>query len=401
MTVFAYKAIDAGRTEIEGTISADTPHQAREELRARGLRVRKVHPRHNASSRFGGMRLGAARYSNQAASLMRELSTLLSAGIPLLESLKSVGSQQRGAMRTAIALLQERVASGNSLAEAMADQPEIFESLCVHMVEVGENAGTLESVLGQWADFKERSSQFKDRVTTALLYPAFVLVVGMAVTIFLMTYVLPMLLESLIESGKTLPWPTRVAQFFSDLLVNYGLVIGPLVLGALFGIMLVLRTPRGQRFWHRLLLKLPLFGSMSQKQAIARLSFLISTLTKSGIPFLQAVEITSRSTQNLIIRDALGEVSKAVRTGREIGPALEATGAFPLSVVQIFSVGQESGQLEEMLDRLADDYQRQVSRLADRLTAVLEPVLILTLAVFVGFILFATVLPILEAGNVM
>jgi len=401
MAVFAYKASDRRRSTVEGTVAADTAHQAREQLRAQGLRILVIHPHHGKNRRFAWFRPRAGRYASRMTSLLRELATLLSAGIPLLEALGSVLGQQRGKIRTSLTVLKERVASGASLAEAMAEQPDVFESLCVHMVEVGENSGTLETVLGQWADFRERSLMFKDRVTTAMMYPIFVFVVGTVVTIFLMTVVLPMLLESLVEAGKTLPWPTRVAKYASDLLVTQKWFLLFAAAATVTALLLGLRTRRGRRWWHVLILRLPIVGSMARKQVISRISFLIATLTKSGIPFLQAVEIASRSTGNLVVREALDKVAQLVRAGREIGPAMEDSRAFPSSVIQIFSVGQESGQLDEMLERLAADYDRQVTRTSERLTAILEPCLILVLAVFVGFILFATVLPILEAGNVM
>jgi type II secretory pathway component PulF len=216
-----------------------------------------------------------------------------------------------------------------------------------------------------------------------------------------MTFVLPMLLESLIDSGKPLPLPTKIAKFGSDLLVGYGMELTVGLLLFAVGVFFLLRTERGCWFWHALLLKLPLFGLLARKQAVSRIAFLIATLTKSGIPFLQALELTSKSSENRIIRKALLDAAEAVRSGHDIAPALEKTDAFPMSVIQVFSVGQESGHLDEMLDRLAQDYDRQVAKTTERLTTILEPVLILMLAVFVGFILFATILPILEAGNVL
>ena len=401
MTVFLYKATDVRRRAIEGTIAADSPHQAREQLRAQGVRILRLESHQAPRRRPGWLRPRAGRYAVRVAGLMRELATLLSAGIPLLESLGSIAGQQKGKVRAALVQLRERVAGGASLAEAMADQPDVFESLCVHMVEVGENSGTLETVLGQWADFRDRSLLLKDRVTTALLYPAFVFLVGTVVAVFLMTVILPMLLESLLEAGKTLPWPTRVAKTVSDVLVSHGWLVLALLIMAAGGVVYGLRTRRGKRWWHIALLHLPLMGVLASKQAISRIAFLIATLTKSGIPFLQAVEITSRSATNVVFGEALEDVAKSIRTGREIGPSLEQSGVFPASVVQIFSVGQESGQLDEMLQRLANDYESQVARVSERLTALLEPVMILVLAAFVGLILFATVLPILEAGNVM
>ena len=401
MAVFSYKATNIQHNAVEGTVAADSAHQAREQLRAQGLRIIAMTPHREKKHKHGWIRPRATRYASRMTALLRELATLLNAGIPLLDALTSVLDQQRGHIRTSLTILRERIAGGASLAEGMAEQTDMFEPLCVHMVEVGENSGTLEAVLSQYTDFKERSLMFKDRVTTALLYPAFVLIVGTFVTIFLMTVILPMLLESLVEAGKTLPWPTRIAKTVSDLLVSQKWLLLVLAVAFFIGTMLGLRTRRGRRWWHMLVLRLPLVGSMARKQVISRIAFLVSTLTKSGIPFLQAIEIASRSTNNLVMRDALDRVALSIRAGREIGPALEASQAFPPSVVQIFSVGQESGQLDEMLERLAEDYDRQVSRASERLTAILEPCLILVLAVFVGFILFATVLPILEAGNVM
>lgn len=401
MPVYLYKALDTHRSTVDGILTANTPYEARAQLRQRGLQVISVSEQTRTA--FGRKRSGAFGRKNAAklVAVMNELATLLGTGIPLLDSLKSVSDQQPRRIRLALTQLQDRVAQGTSLADAMSEQPDTFDLLCIRMTEVGENSGTLDSTLRHWAEYRERSLLFRDRVVTALTYPAFVAVVGVIVTIFLMTFVLPMLLESLVESGKTLPIPTRIAKSVSDLFVHYGpeLLIGVLISGV--GMFLFLRTRRGVRLWHTFQLKLPLFGELSRKQAVSRIAFLIATLTKSGIPFLQGLELASKSAENQIIRDALTEAADAVRSGRDIAPALEKTGAFPMSVIQVFSVGQASGHLDEMLGRLASDYDRQVTRSTERLTAVLEPILILTLAFFVGFILFATLLPILEAGNVL
>jgi type II secretory pathway component PulF len=296
--------------------------------------------------------------------------------------------------------LHERVSAGVGLAEAMAEQPGVFDPLCIHMVEVGENTGTLESVVDQWAEFRERSIGLKDRVVTALTYPAVVFIVGIIVTLFLMTYVIPMLLENLLNAGKELPLPTRIVKGMSDLLVGHGVLLTILAAGALVGLVAALQTTAGKRAWCWTLLRLPLVGPMARKQAIGRIAMIVSALMKSGIEFVRAVEITAHSTANVILREALEQSSRDVGAGQDIGRALERTGVFPPMAVQIFSVGQESGRLEEMLERLSADYDRQVTRSSERLTAALEPVLILTLAIFVGFLLLAVMLPILEAGNV-
>ena len=400
MAVFAYKARNGRRTEIGGTIAADTPRQARELLRARGLSVHEIDTLETKAASIVGRSRNSRRYASHLAAAIRELTTLLGAGIPLLDALTTVSQQQRGEFRAAIQLLRERVSAGIGLAEAMAEQPGIFDSLCIQMAEVGENSGTLETSLEQWAEFKERSLALKDRVLTALMYPAFVVVVGLVVTVFLMTYVLPMLLSGLIDAGRPLPWPTQVVKAISDLMTAHWFSMAVATGASTTGVIFALRTQRGRRAWCATVLRLPLIGPMARKQGVARIAMVISTLMKSGIEFVRAVEVTARSTSNLLLREALEQSCRDIGAGRDIGQALERTGAFPPMAVQIFAVGQESGRLEEMLERLAADYDRQVTRTSERLTAVLEPIFILGLAVFVGFLLLATILPILEAGNV-
>jgi type II secretory pathway component PulF len=400
MPVYSYKATDSGGISSVGTLSANSAYEARSDLRDRGLRVLDISEQ--KATRTSLSLTGApGRYSARFAGVMSELATLLGTGIPLLEAMKSVAHQQPRLVHVALMQLRDRVSSGVSLTEAMQEQPEMFDPLCIRMTEVGESSGTLDQTLRHWSEYKERSLHFRDRVTTALTYPAFIAATGVAVTIFMMTFVLPILLESLLDSGKPIPLPTRIAKFASDLLVNYGRELAAGLLGVVAGVFFLLRTERGRRFWHALLLKLPVFGLLARKQAVSRIAFLIATLTKSGIPFLQALELTAKSSENLIIRQALLDAADAVRSGHDIAPAMQKTDAFPMSVIQVFSVGQESGRLDEMLERLAQDYDRQVAKTTERLTTILEPVLILTLAVFVGFILFATILPILEAGNVL
>ncbi|MFC1759508.1 type II secretion system F family protein [Planctomycetota bacterium] len=400
MAVFAYSAFDKRRRVIDGTIIADSPRQARSSLRERGLAVRQIDEHKPKSNQLNWL-FAKRGYSSHVTNTVRELATLLSVGVPVVESIEIIANQHKGHFRTALFHLKDQIAGGESLADAMAAQPNIFDDLTVRMVEVGENAGNLEIVLEQVAEFKERSLQLKDKVTNALLYPMVVMFVSLAVCLFLMTVVVPMLLQNLLDAGRELPWPTRVLQTSSDLLLSHGLTLGAVFGVALVAVLAALRTKRGQRNWHSLLLRVPLIGTMIKRQTISRLAMVVSTLLRSGIVYLNAVEIGAKCCKNVVFRQAVLDSSEEVRAGREIGPALENTGLFPAMVVQIFTIGQESGQLEEMLDRLAENYDRQVATLSTRFASILEPCLILILAVFVGFILFATILPILEAGNVL
>lgn len=401
MAVFSYQAVNDVQSQVSGTIAADTPRQARELLREQGLSVRQLSDEQVKSS--GRWRLGrrSGRYATKLTSSIRELATLLGVGIPLLEALDTVVGQHKGGFGLALLSVRDQIAAGVSLADAMREQPQVFDPLCIHMVEVGENAGNLDQVLDQLADFNERYLELKDQVITALLYPAIVLAVSLGVSLFLMAVVVPMLLDNLLEAGRELPWPTRILKGMSDLVLHHGWILALVGVGSVTGLVAVMRTNAGRRFWHRTLLKMPVFGPMAQKQALARITMVISTLMKSGIVFLKAAEIAARSTSNLVLRDALNQSCKEVGAGLDIGKSLAKRSVFPPLLIQVFSVGEQTGRLEEMLDRLSINYNRQVTTMSSRLTAAISPILILFLAVVVGFILFATILPILEAGNVL
>ncbi|MEO0529376.1 MAG: type II secretion system F family protein [Planctomycetota bacterium] len=404
--MYAYRAVDEQMAPYHGSVTAETPRQARDQLRDRGLLVEALSLK--TAPRAGGwlpwQRRG--RYDARLVPVVRELATLLSAAIPLSDALETTASQQRGPLGESLERLTERVSGGVGLAEAMREQPVFYDDLTVQMVEVGENAGNLDVVLDQLADFRERYVMFKDRVVTALFYPLIVLAMGLGVSLFLMTFVVPMLLDNLLSAGQSIPWPTRVLRSMSDALREHGFLL--LVGGAIGGISFVsaIQTKRGKRFWHGLLLKAPLLGGIILKQELARVALILGTLLESGIVFVQAMEIATRAVKNQVLADAFGRTQATVQAGADIGEAMEEAvrsnpGLFPPLVLQIFSVGQKTGRLEPMLARLATDYERQVTSLTTRLTTLLEPALIVALAVFVGFILFATMLPILEAGNVL
>ena len=216
-----------------------------------------------------------------------------------------------------------------------------------------------------------------------------------------MTSVLPPLLETLQETVDVLPWPTRVAKAISDCLLTYGWLITIGTAASVALAIVLLRTEQGRAFWHRTLLKLPIIGPMAMKQGVSRIAMIIGTLTRSGVELTRAVELAERSIGNVVFQKALHECGQRIAAGEEVADALRQSGAFPPLAVRVFSVGQESGKLDEMLFRLADDYDAQVATASARLTALLEPILILVLAALVGFLLLATILPILEAGNVM
>ncbi|MCC7407061.1 MAG: type II secretion system F family protein [Phycisphaeraceae bacterium] len=392
----------------QGTILADTPRAARDLLRARGLTVVDVQTMAQAKAAQGWrMLLGSLRLRKQPAhrvtTFVRELATLLTVGMPLLEALDTILKQHQGSFRGVLLQLRDSIAEGHSLADAMRQRPEVFDAYCVSLAEVGQNAGALDVALKRLAVFRGRWALFRGKLATALIYPAIVLTMAAGVSIFLMTVVVPRLLEGLVQANQPIPGVTRLVKHASDFLLGWWWLLLIVVVAAAVGFTAVLRNPqgRGRRAWDWLLLRTPILGEVIRKQAIARIAMIIAELMRSGIVFLEAARTAASSTSNQLIREALDQAGQAVAAGRDIGEALSDQRAFGPVVVQVFAVGQQSGRLEEMLDELAQEYDQQVAVAASRLNAVLEPLLILVMVVVVGLIAFATVLPMLEAGNVL
>ena len=402
MAVYAYIASAGGQSaNMRGTITAASPRQARDQLRQRGLSIRDIVQQRPDRRESWLARHLAGRRGAEVTCLLQELSTLLGAGIPLMESLGTITRQHTGRFQQSIMLLRDHVAAGGSLAEAMKLQPGLFDDLCLNIIEVGEDAGRLDVALGRLVDFRRRSAGIKNRVASALMYPCVVMSAGLACSIFLMTYVLPNILNVLVESGKKMPFATVVIKGISDFMIGWwgALLLGGV--GVVCGVGALLRTERGRMRWHRLQLGIPLLGELIRKQAIARMAMVMAALLKSDVVFERAVQIAQRTVHNRVLREALVACEQAVHAGRDIAAALEKTQAFPPLVIQVFAVGQASGRLETMLENLATDYDTQVDITSGRLTTLLEPLMMVLLAVLVGAIAFATILPILEAGNVL
>lgn len=405
MAVYAYKATNSQGKRVQGTLVAETPRLARDALRVQGLTIQKVTQRRDKNNRasMGALltKLTTRNQQHKVVAFIRELSTLLAVGTPLLESMDVIIKQHDGPFGSALLQIRERIASGTSLAESMKLEPTLFDAMDVSIVHVGENSGTLEVALERLGDFKERWQTLKGRITTALIYPCIVIFVGIVVGIFQMTYVVPNLLNALIESGHELPWITKVVKMVSDLLIERWWLLLLIVVFFIATVRGIIQTRKGKQAWHRLQLRLPILGELIRKQALVRIAVVMSTLLRSGVVFIHALQIAEQTTHNIILRDSLNQCENAIFAGEDIAHSMEQTGAFPPLVVQIFAVGQQSGRLEEMLDRLANDYDKQVQTAANRLTAILEPVLIIILAIFVFAIAAATVFPILEASNIL
>lgn len=416
MPVFNYLVLQADSASRRGVLTADSAPEVRRVLADRGfivLDVRKAGERSGISRWFlsfdaiWGLSFGRRKANHRVvASFASELATLLSVGTPLTEALDLM-ARARGRdfdvrrSREVALHLRDRIVAGASLAAAMAELPWMFDELCVQLTRVGEAAGSLDVALKRLADFKQRTAQLRGRIGTALLYPCIVLMMSVVVTLFLMSFVVPSILEPLADLGKPLPWPTLVVQGASDLLLGWWWLLAIVGLSIVISLTLGLRTHRGARLRDRWMLAMPLLGTLVSKSIIVRICVVLGTLLRSGMPMVQALEATERTIRNSVFAGAIRQCIEAIRSGRDVGPAVEAVGLFPPLVVQVLAIGQESGQMEEMLDRLATEYDGQVAQAAQRLSVALEPLLILFLASIVLLIALATMLPILQAGDVL
>jgi general secretion pathway protein F len=418
MPIFEYKAFAPGGSVTSGVIDADTSREARQRLRRDNLLVSHIYElkggrkvKGPGKTRFGWIeRLRRQRGAHSTpsmrnleilASATRQMGTLLGSGIPLAETLKAMIEQaEQRATETMFREIRERINQGTSLADALSEHPQMFGELYVNMVRAGEATGNVDVVLRRLADYLQSQRALRRKVVSALTYPVMMIGIGMIVVSILMAVVVPKITSMLTDTGQTLPAPTKLLIGASDLFKNWWWAGG-------LGIALVLfvferiyrRSDRGRLLIDRNLLRLPIVGDLLRKQAVARFTRTLSTLLQSGVPAVNSLEITRTVVGNRVIADATDHIRTRILEGTDIASPLKQTNAFPALVGYMVSVGEQSGELEQMLDRIANAYDEEIDIATERLTSVLEPIMIVFLAVVVGYIVVSIVLPILQIGQ--
>jgi type II secretory pathway component PulF len=415
MPVFEYRTKTASGRKLVDTIVAETPRDARDKLRTRGVVIDSISlvasigpAAQESSERQGNWFVSASNaiqwrpyFGGQVSWFTREMATLLRVGTPMVDAFDLVIQQSKGPFRNVLQDIREQITGGSSLGAAVRRHPYTFDPVLCEMVSVGEQSGALQSVLKQGAEFRERRDKLKDRVVSAMLYPSLVFLLSILVTVFLMTVVSPTLINSLQELQRELPLPTRILKACSDFLLQWGIVLGVSLLIALVAGMIAMKRTTVRRWRDRWLLRVPVLGTLIIKQNCSRLCMVTGTLLRSGVELVRALEIAQGAVLNSAMADVIAEARKRLASGADLGSAMKADGIFPLALVQVFALGQNTGELEELLFQIAEDYDHQVGMLADRLTTIMEPILIVGLSIIVGFILMATLLPILETGNAL
>jgi general secretion pathway protein F len=418
MPIFQYKAFAPGGTVQTGVIDADTSRDARQRLRRDNLLVSDITEVRGGRAAVAkkGLPIGfleRLRRKRQAtatpsmrnleivAGVTRQMGTLLGSGIPLAETLKAMIEQaEKRDVETMFREIRERINQGASLADALAEHPAYFTELYVNMVRAGEATGNVDVVLRRLADYLQAQRALRRKVVSALTYPVMMIGIGMIVVTILMTVVVPKITGMLTDTGQTLPTPTKILIAISDLFKNWWWA-GALIVAAISFVIdrVYRRSDAGRLFVDRNLLRAPILGDLLRKQAVSRFTRTLSTLLQSGVPAVNSLEITRTVVGNRVIADATEHIRVRILEGTDIATPLKATGAFPALVGYMVSVGEQSGELEQMLDRIASSYDEEIDIATERLTAVLEPIMIIFLAVVVGYIVVSIVLPILQIGQ--
>lgn len=407
MPIFEYIGIDSKGKKASGTIDAENDRVARTKLRRMGVFPTSLGIEGEMKQKAGfGMRIDVSKYIQRVkvqdiAIMTRQLSTLISANIPLVDSLTALVEQlENPKLKTIVARAREKVTEGLKLSDSLRGYPKIFSDVYVNMVAAGESSGALDTVLARLADFTEGQAKLRAKVLGAMVYPVIMAVVGVALTIFLLTNVVPQVATMIEESGKTLPLPTRLLMGVSGSLVGWWFIYLLIVPIIFFGVKKYLKTPKGKEWWDKKVLKLPLFGKLARMVIIARFSRTLSTLLSSGVPLLSAMDIVRNLITNTRLRAVIEQTRDNVREGQSIAEPLKRSGEFPPLVTHMIAVGEKTGELERMLERIADTYDTEVEGTVGAMTTILEPVMILVMAGVVGFIVLSIMLPMLELQQI-
>lgn len=407
MPVFEYVAIDTAGKSRKGIIDADSARAARQKLRADG-----VYPTHLEETQAGEVREKPSRLQYrlplqrvrraELVSTTRQLATLLTAGLPLVSALSGVLEQiRRTALRKVLSQVRERVKEGMSLAAAFREHPSVFPSVYTAMIHAGETSGTLELVVERLADFGEQQLALQRKIRSTLAYPILMLIVGLGVVVFLMAYVIPRVTQIFVDMKQELPLPTTILIRVSELFQRYWPVLLIAIIFCFLAARYYVRTDKGRRHYHKWLLRLPIVGPIVEKVAIARITRTLGTLLHNGVPLLSAMEIVRNLVNNVILQQAIEEARQEISEGASITTPLARGGVFPPSVIQMISVGEQSGNLEGMLFKVAETFDSEVESSVTTLTSLLGPLMILFLAFFVGFVVLAVLLPIFEMSHLV
>lgn len=408
MPVYAYKGLNAGGRQVSGVVDAENPKGARIRLRQDGIFPTDLveEKRKDPATAAGGVFNFSIYFERitpeDLALLTRQLSTLVGAGLPLVECISALVEQvENERIKRALSQIREQVTEGVALADALKAHPKMFNDLYTNMVRAGEASGALDVVLMRLADYTESSAALRDKVRSALTYPILMAIVGSSILLFLLSYVVPTITKIFSENQTSLPMMTTILLAISGFMQEYWWLVVGTVLIIVISVRVSIRTPAGRMRFDRYLLAMPYFGKVIKKVALARFSRTLSTLLTSGIPLLTSLDIVKNVVSNMVLSQAIEDARASIREGQSIAPPLKRSGLFPAMLIHMIAVGEKSGELEQMLSRAADAYDREVDSSVSSLTSILEPLMIVFGGGVVLFIVMAILLPIFSMNELV
>jgi type IV pilus assembly protein PilC len=397
---YAYKARDQGGRLAAGTLVADSPQLVVSRLREMGYVPLKV-DRQQAGIRRE-INLRTKPKLKHLAIFSRQFATMVNSGLPILRALTILEQQTESRIiARAVADVRVEIERGSSLSNAMAKHPKVFNNLYVAMVRSGEAGGVLEQVLQRIADNLEREVQLRQRIKSAMTYPVVVLGFVSLILLAMLVFIVPQFKSIYAQLHGTLPWPTRILLKVSDLFVHKAWLVVLVAVAVGLAVRWYVRTPRGRAQWHALKLRIPIFGPLFHKTALARFSRVLGVLNKSGVPILQSLEVTAEVVNNEVVSRAILDVQASVKQGESLSKPLGRHGVFPPMVVQMLAVGEETGSIDTMLDKVAHFYDDEVTATVDSLTSLIEPVMIFVIGGAVGLSVIALYLPMFNIINLL
>lgn len=402
MPVYEYKALDGKGKNRKGIIDAEGVAAARAKLRSSGkypvsIKELPAKSKKRENTGLGSITLFERVRSEEVIVFTRQLATLLAAGIPLVASLNSLIEQTTNlAFKKVISQIKESVNEGNTLTNAMADHPKLFSNIYVNMIRAGEASGSLDVVLMRLADFGEKQENLKGRIKAALIYPIFMAVIGVVILFVLITYIVPNITQVFQDMDRVLPLPTRILIQTSDFLKDFWWLVSFLCAGLYVAFKFFVKTSYGRELWDHIKLKMPVIGPVIQKIILARFASTLGSLLESSVALIASMNIVNTIVNNVQIGKVIEEMTEEVRKGKSMSLSLSASPWFPPMFVQMVSVGEQSGELEVMLKKVAEAYEREVETAIIGMTSLIEPVMIAAMGGVVFLVVLSILLPIFE-----
>ncbi|MGS0764004.1 type II secretion system F family protein [Syntrophomonas curvata] len=403
--IFSYRARDAAGVFVKGTLEADDRNWVVESLLRQNYTIVELKEDKNKEKEQKAslnITLFESVKINDLSLFTRQLSTMVGAGLPIVRSFQILEEQTKNPMlRRAVGDISTSLEGGLALNECMEHHPKIFSPMYVSMVKAGETGGALDTILSRLADTLERDREINAKIKSASIYPIMVLCVALLVVIFILTFVMPVFIEQFSSSGAELPAFTQFFMNISYFIRDYWylLLIGIIVLAV--GLKWIGRQPLGRMFFDRLYLNLPIIGKAVNRIAVSRFTRILGTLIKSGVPILEALEVLKGVVGNRVVSDAIGKARDSIREGQTIAAPLAATGVFEPMVTQMIAVGEETGALDDMLERMSSFYDNEVTFAIEAMLKSMEPAMIIFVAAIIGSIIIATYLPVFNIIGAM